>query len=412
MAKAWSLKDRRGGLVVRARGNYEGRSFSRDKTIPNGDQQLAEETVRELNRRFMLGDLTWLIEHRMRPKAKARRSAPGFTTYSNQWLEHLEGQIEESTRMSYRSAAKAWQAVLVDMPLDRVTTSQLVLARTEWVAAGRRDRTIGDRMGLLKLIYRDATFAGVVSTTPFDTPMPRRTTKRARRDRSTRRVTFQPFSSDELTRILEVARNPTTSSERKYFPLTEYLLLTGQRFGEGAALRFDDISRSNQSIMIRRARPPVGEATADEPTKTGSEWIIRMTPAMTRLLSRQRAAHFLVGNGWVFPTESGTALLCSNWRRRGWEKLLARAKVDPREGDAQKALRRTYICSALVCGRNPKLVAAELGHATARMVTDQYDSFLDPAHWPDPKERSALASIFGWTDARISEVTHHEATGS
>jgi hypothetical protein len=35
------------------------------------------------------------------------------------------------------------------------------------------------------------------------------------------------------------------------------------------------------------------------------------------------------------------------------------------------------------------------------MVTDQYDSFLDPAHWPDSEERAALAGIYGWTDVEI-----------
>jgi hypothetical protein len=72
--------------------------------------------------------------------------------------------------------------------------------------------------------------------------------------------------------------------------------------------------------------------------------------------------------------------------------------VTPREGDAQKALRRTYITSALVCGRNPKLVASELGHTTSRMVVEVYDSFLDPTNWPDELERRRLARFYGWAD--------------
>jgi len=112
------------------------------------------------------------------------------------------------------------------------------------------------------------------------------------------------------------------------------------------------------------------------------------------------------------PFRQGTAQLCSNWRIRGRDKLLNRAGVEPRPGNAQKALRRAYICSAPVCGRNPKLVAAELGHATARMVTDQYDSFIDPAHWPDVGERSALAAIWEWPDVENTHPGPQEATGS
>jgi hypothetical protein len=73
-----------------------------------------------------------------------------------------------------------------------------------------------------------------------------------------------------------------------------------------------------------------------------------------------------------------------------------KARVEPREHDAQKALRRTFVCSALMCGRNPKLVAAELGHTTARMVTDQYDAFMDPANWPDEEELRSLNAVYGW----------------
>ena len=86
-------------------------------------------------------------------------------------------------------------------------------------------------------------------------------------------------------------------------------------------------------------------------------------------------------------------------------RVLARAKVTPREGDAQKALRRSYIISSLVCGRNPKEVAAELGHATARMVTDNYDAFMDPANWPDEAERARLRSLYGWGSTAAKPTT-------
>ena len=71
--------------------------------------------------------------------------------------------------------------------------------------------------------------------------------------------------------------------------------------------------------------------------------------------------------------------------------------MNPREGDAQKALRRSYITSALICGRNPKLVSGELGHTTTRMITEQYDAFIDPARWPDAEEIQRVAAAYGWS---------------
>ena len=52
--------------------------------------------------------------------------------------------------------------------------------------------------------------------------------------------------------------------------------------------------------------------------------------------------------------------------------------------------------SALVCDRNPKVVSAEVGHTTLRMVIEKYDSFIDPANWPDDKEIARLKSTYGW----------------
>ena len=102
-------------------------------------------------------------------------------------------------------------------------------------------------------------------------------------------------------------------------------------------------------------------------------------------------------DGWIFANGQGNALNYANWYKRGWKRVLKLAKVAGREGDAQKALRRSYIISSLVCGRNPKLVAAELGHATARMVTENYDAFLDPARWPSEKEQDQLRRIYQWS---------------
>jgi hypothetical protein len=82
--------------------------------------------------------------------------------------------------------------------------------------------------------------------------------------------------------------------------------------------------------------------------------------------------------------------------------------VNTREGDAQKALRRTYVTSSLVCVvGNPREVASELGHATSRMVSDVYDSCLDPKMWPDAQEIARIVAIYGWQSVPDAVVTAH-----
>ncbi len=103
----------------------------------------------------------------------------------------------------------------------------------------------------------------------------------------------------------------------------------------------------------------------------------------------------------------GGHLSYSNWFNRGWHRLLEKSGVKLRVGNAQKALRRTWITSALICGLNPKQVAAHVGHTTTRMVNDVYDSFIDPASWPEEEERRRLAAIFGFDEERVWARSGH-----
>jgi len=65
-------------------------------------------------------------------------------------------------------------------------------------------------------------------------------------------------------------------------------------------------------------------------------------------------------------------------------------------------LRALLLGSLLACGRNPKQVLVEVGHAAVRMTSEVYDSFMDPANWLDETEaagrglEAADASLATW----------------
>ena len=181
-----------------------------------------------------------------------------------------------------------------------------------------------------------------------------------------------------------------------YFPPTEFMVLSGLRWGECVGVLWTDVSWTGGSIHIQRTAVR-GEDRTDEPTKTAADWTIPIRPPVADLLMVQRERSFVGrSEGRIFPGPSGGPISYTSWLRRGWRRALNRAKVAPREGDAQKAARRSYVTASLVCGRNPKRVASEVGHTTVRMITEVYDSFIDPARWPDEEERLALAELYGW----------------
>jgi integrase len=380
--------------------------------MPGNDAELAAETVRELNRRFALGDLSWFEEstHRSRRRRSAR--APTLADWSQRWLERARGEIGEHTWRTYRTEANDLERRFGDRRLDQITVADLIDLRRDLKRLERSERTIRNRLAFLRLLIRDARPTGLVDANPFDVPLPRGRTKHDLQQHQTKRVTFRPLPAAELDRVLEVLRSPRDAMERMWFPLTELLLLTGLRWGEGAGLRWPDVSERDGLVHVQRTIARGGRV---EPTMTGASWTIPARSPLADLLRRQRAISY-VGrtDSWIFPNHAGGPLDYQNWRHRGWKRVLERSQVSPREGDAQNALRRSYITGALVCGRNPKLVAAELGHATSHMVVSNYDSFLDPRTWPEAEEIEKLRAIYGWkaVEDRFTMAPHGHPPGA
>jgi site-specific recombinase XerD len=403
MARVWVSVDAQGRIWVAGEAELDGHRVQRRRRVPDDDRALADESVRTLNARFLVGDLDWFERaRRRRAKRPAPRAlaVPTLESWSARWLELVKPpEIAEHTFRNYRTHAQDLARRIGDRRLNEIDLSDVLSLQRKLRAEGRRDPTIKDRLGVLRMMIRDARLHGLVKTSPFDTELPRRRTKQQRREQRVRRVTFRPFEAWELERLLEALRAPRKATDRLWFPVTEALLLTGLRFGEAAALKWTDATLDGPAprAVIRRALSRYGPSRDDEPTKTGAEWSIVLRAPMLALLRRQQERSYVGHPGrWIFPNTAGNALSYHNWRHRGWPRVLRRAKVTPREGDAQKALRRTYITSALVCGRNPKEISGDVGHATLRMILEQYDTFIDPANWPDEREISRLRRIYGW----------------
>ena len=416
MATARLGRNDRGELYIFASVMIDGERIRRKMRVPNDDEEVGQEAVRQLQVKLSMGNLSF-FEAPSGSHLKARPSQPAqgetFQEWAPRWLASVEPpEIEESTHRTYRTHVKHLVAAIGACPLSEIREGVVKRVRQEMQREGRAIRTIDSRLGVLRLMMIDARGEGLIEKTPFDTPIRRPRTKRRRAAAKSKRVTFQPLIADELEALLKVLRNPRDSTERMFHPLTEALLLTGLRWAEPAAWVWPDVSTTGSQVHICRALPKHGTLELAEiqkapPTKTGEVWSIPLRKPLAESLMRQRQRSY-VGRprGWVFPNSVGGHVHYRNWLARGWRPTLQRAHVAPRAGDAQKALRRTYITSALICGRNAKEVSAEVGHTTPRMVNDVYDSFIDPASWPTQEERERLTAIFGWGIPRSPSVKH------
>jgi len=127
MARARAGRDDRGRLCVFGRALVRGVERRRRIVVPGDDEALAGETVRELNRRFALGDLSWFAQGRegARPPPRVLMLAD----WSARWLEQLEGQVTAHTFKDYRSHVRDILRRFGERRLDRITPGDVLILR-------------------------------------------------------------------------------------------------------------------------------------------------------------------------------------------------------------------------------------------------------------------------------------------
>jgi integrase len=409
LARARKWIDDRGRLRVVGQGTVDGRRIRRYRIVPGNDGDLADEIVRQLNVRFALGDLSFLT--RNAKGGQVSEPAPKtadhkFGEWAEQWLESSKPPtVSRRTHQNYSYIVRALCRRFGELQLRSVDRGAVLDLRTELGREGKSHRAVVDTLGVLRLVLRDARERELIVDSPLDRPLPKRATKAVLASRA-KRVTFRPFIASELELLRDILRSPRSESEGLYFPPTEFMVLTGLRWGEAVGVCWSDVSLASGQVHIRR-EVVRGEDTLEEPTKTAEKWSIPIRAPLASLIERQRERSYLGRpEGRVFPGLDGRPIDYSRWRKHGWIVATQRARVSPREGDAQKACRRTFITSSLVCCRNPKQVFGEVGHTSIRMMTDVYDSFIDPARWPDAVEIARLRAIYGWAEEGAQRAPH------
>jgi integrase len=192
-----------------------------------------------------------------------------------------------------------------------------------------------------------------------------------------RRIEVQPFSEEEVGRLLEAAR-----ADRLGAYLTVALAL-GLRPGEARALRWDDIDLDGPypSVRIRSAfrRSAGGEGLAEP--KARSRRTVALPEECSSMLrehqGRQDRERLAAGEDWqdggfVFTTAIGQPLsesLVSRWFTR------LRSDVGIDHGRLYDC-RHTAASLLLAQGVHPRVIMDVLGHSTFRLTMDTYAHVL------------------------------------
>jgi integrase len=290
-----------------------------------------------------------------------------FSEWADRWLEGL--RREETTRRTYRSSLEYAKQVFGTKSLRRLTPSDVrsFLEHIERVNKKRRPprkvspTTLAKHLRHLAACLQAAKTERLIAENPVRLLAPS-----ARPKGQKKRPSY--FTDDELRRLWQKLRDK---------PMISYLcrvaLATGMRFGELAALRWDDVNLLAGEIIVARTHAPgIGE----KPTKSGEPRTVDLTPQAKLLLEEWYPQ--TSGEGLVFERETGGHLDGGQVLEELYAAM-TRARI-PRESERGgkrtfHSFRNTFARVALEGGAQLTWVQAQLGHSSITLTRDVYGAW-------------------------------------
>lgn len=198
---------------------------------------------------------------------------------------------------------------------------------------------------------------------------------RAPREKRREGRTLTPDQAKHLLATLEGHRNEV---------LYALMISTGVRRGEALGLRWEDVSISNGTILVRRQLKREGGTLVVSDTKTArSRRSVNLpAPLIARMKlhkARQAAERLKIGPAWedsgyVFTTTIGTPIDPRNLYRE-FKAICRRADL----GDWHPhELRHSAASLMLAQGVKLQVVSEVLGHSSIRLTADVYGHILAP----------------------------------
>ena len=282
------------------------------------------------------------------------------------WLEDsVKPTAKVRTYQTYEEKARLHIIPeLGKVPLARLTPQRVQALYAKKHAEGLSPATVNLIHVVLHRSLKQARRWGLVGrNVADDVDAPRR----ARLDGSAKALT-----GDQLHKLLGAIDG------HRYERFWLVLIATGLRFGEAAALRWDDIDLAERTVAVRRQLTRVPGGFDFTPPKTArGRRIVPLPPSMVPILAAQHTTtkemRLLAGSDWqdldlVFPNSVGKPL-------RGDHVLAAFHSVLERHGLPRKRihdLRHTYATRLFANNKHVRAVQELMGHSRSDMTMEIY----------------------------------------
>lgn len=297
------------------------------------------------------------------PVMAPRSNTPLFREFVALW----KAEKEVEWRHSYRTAVESMldthlMPAFGDMPIGDIDRAALLAFRTRLTekrlcvtktSEGRplTATTLNRIMGIARQILDEGAMR-------HDYVNPALKIRRLK----TKRIEIQPFSMEEVRRIIDTVR----PDYRNYLTIRFF---TGMRSAEAHGLRWKHIDFERREILIR-------ETFANgrtEYTKTdGSQREVQMSQPVMEALRKLKPTKDNP-EAYVFCTRKGQPIDNPNFNTRVWAPLLRYLQLKPRR---PYQMRHTCATLWLAAGENPQWIARQLGHTTTEMLFRTYSRYV------------------------------------
>lgn len=346
--------------------DHKGKRKAKRVGVGPGGKKAAKSAAERIQAKLALGD-TGLFEE--------ERSVPTFQEAADRWLRsHSQmGQIRPSTEADYARTLRMYAFPRFgSRPVTAIAKDDIRGLVVDLLGQGKSRSLARNLLAPIRQTFNQLIDDGVLAANPA-----------ARMGRYLKvkidpRSRIDPLLVEEERTLLETARHEFPTA----YPLFLCALRTGMRLGEVFGLQWGDIDFEGHFIEVRRTVKDGGKVF---PPKNGKirrvDLSDQLAGALRSLLVERKAETLRKGWSqipeWVFCSETGTSLHKSDFQRRVFHRLLAKAGL---RRIRFHGLRHTFASRLLQNGESPVYVKEQMGHHSIQVIVDIYGHLVPGAN--------------------------------
>jgi integrase len=365
---AVKVRERKGAwwVVIRHK-SIPNKGHCRWKRVGTGKagKRAAEAAAEKIQAKLALGEaMPW-----------QDRAVPTFREAAERWLATYGPlrQLRESTRDLYKRNLETHVFPRFGpKPVTQVSREDMRALIADLLGRGRSRSMIHNVIAPIRQTLGQLVEDGVLVVNPAER------LGRYLRDKTDARLRIDPLTVEEEALFLSVARVACP----RHYPMLLCALRTGLRLGELRGLQWGDLDFQGRFVEVRRSLQDGGRV---ELPKNGKIRRVDMSAHLAEALQRLRAARaeeaLKRGWGaipdWLFCNEDGRPLWKSDFERRIFHRVLAKAGLRRvRFHD----LRHTFASRLIQNGESLAYVRDQMGHHSIKVTVDIYGHLVPGAN--------------------------------